>query len=966
MIGPHGENLVFVLGVPRSGTTLLCALLANHPDVVSPPEPWLMLALESVGHTGTSHPADARLLATGISELLDEDDRLAAARAYARTTYDRILTRGHGRVLLDKTPRYYHILPFLEKLFPAARALWLRRNPFDVAASYKATWGVDIAKLLRDHIGDPAALDLVVGLPSLRAYAAARPRCVYPLGYEQLVEDPQATLEPVLRFLELAPREELTHLEANLDTLRSSTMGDRKILETRTVHGGSVGTGLRELPLESLQMLHDALGHELVQEIAGDAFCAQLREAGVVDRGPDTTREVRERAEAALAQRWTETSCPADVATREEVQRIAAAEIEAREIELDELRATHAERDASLDLARATVRSHQAWAQLTPARRIARASTQLARALLDLALLRRPMRPTPSLSIIIPIIDARTDLRSTVDSIVQQGYPEIEHIVVAAGREARATAIRNRADGLRLVTVEPDANRIEAINAGLATASGDIIAWIDPGLTFEPGSLRRVGEQFVAHPSWQAAYFQGVLCHNGWLSPEPDRPSSDLFTALGGESVPPGGVFICREPFHSIRELDPERPLVAEVKLWLALTRWFRLGRGNGQVITRRVDAEVAPTPELARACDAVRREFRDTMRFIGYARRVPRHLGLRLSDAVRPHLHRRRWHYPLALRRPLQPPPCATAEGLGTEEPVCPLSGRPFERLLLTVVDTREGTPRLARVHLRTSSGVARLWCGSDDPAPVAPPLATDGESPFRGYRGQSRLARSLERVLREGAASQSPRPNAIEHVVRAACTMAPARRVLAVGDVPGLGETNAEIVTLERAEVAPLRVPIGESFDMAIVGPAADLRLDPFDAVRRLQMVIAPGGRIVITVPNLDSGQLELFGPTWSPWHLGPGSAFVREAALRELARQCALGLRSICTWSDVLTTARSLRLRETGLAEPLLPSWAPPSKRREQAQHLVAFAAGRLDPRGRGDFITATFVNPGRSIS
>src|SRR6202012_657680 len=62
MIDSLGENLVFLLGVPRSGTTLLSAMLDRHPQVLCPPEPWIMLALSALGQIPPAHPADPQLL----------------------------------------------------------------------------------------------------------------------------------------------------------------------------------------------------------------------------------------------------------------------------------------------------------------------------------------------------------------------------------------------------------------------------------------------------------------------------------------------------------------------------------------------------------------------------------------------------------------------------------------------------------------------------------------------------------------------------------------------------------------------------------------------------------------------------------------------------------------------------------------------------------------------------------------
>jgi hypothetical protein len=45
MISDRGDQLVFLLSMPRSGSTLLSLMLGSHPEVCCPPEPWIVLAL---------------------------------------------------------------------------------------------------------------------------------------------------------------------------------------------------------------------------------------------------------------------------------------------------------------------------------------------------------------------------------------------------------------------------------------------------------------------------------------------------------------------------------------------------------------------------------------------------------------------------------------------------------------------------------------------------------------------------------------------------------------------------------------------------------------------------------------------------------------------------------------------------------------------------------------------------------
>ncbi|WP_280980463.1 sulfotransferase [Bradyrhizobium sp. ISRA463] len=94
----------FLLGLPRSGTTLLAHLLQQHPDIAAPPEPWLMLALEAFGRLRHGHPAGSSLIEAAASEFLGRIDRNMVSRAFADAAYGQYLAAAGKRIIIDKTP----------------------------------------------------------------------------------------------------------------------------------------------------------------------------------------------------------------------------------------------------------------------------------------------------------------------------------------------------------------------------------------------------------------------------------------------------------------------------------------------------------------------------------------------------------------------------------------------------------------------------------------------------------------------------------------------------------------------------------------------------------------------------------------------------------------------------------------------------------------------------------------------
>src|SRR6202012_2553875 len=93
-IGPLGENLVFLISQPRSGSTLLQRILAGHEEVFTTAEPWIMLhlmhGLKRNGHTADYNAEWARNALADFCESLPggEEDYVAAARGMAIHLYN--------------------------------------------------------------------------------------------------------------------------------------------------------------------------------------------------------------------------------------------------------------------------------------------------------------------------------------------------------------------------------------------------------------------------------------------------------------------------------------------------------------------------------------------------------------------------------------------------------------------------------------------------------------------------------------------------------------------------------------------------------------------------------------------------------------------------------------------------------------------------------------------------------------
>lgn len=125
---------VFLMGFPRSGTTLLEAVLTAHPDVVSTEE--------------RDHVGDAASLLEG-PEVIAKFGRMSEVEAgrFRRAYWESVASCGAnvtGRVFLDKLPLNTIKLPVIYRLFPNAKIVFAVREPRDVVFScFRRRMGVN-------------------------------------------------------------------------------------------------------------------------------------------------------------------------------------------------------------------------------------------------------------------------------------------------------------------------------------------------------------------------------------------------------------------------------------------------------------------------------------------------------------------------------------------------------------------------------------------------------------------------------------------------------------------------------------------------------------------------------------------------------------------------------------------------------------------------------------------------------
>jgi glycosyltransferase involved in cell wall biosynthesis len=180
----------------------------------------------------------------------------------------------------------------------------------------------------------------------------------------------------------------------------------------------------------------------------------------------------------------------------------------------------------------------------------------------------------PRVTVVTPSYNQATFIEETIRSVLLQGYPNLEYIIVDGGStDGSADIIARYADHLTWWVSEPDEGQSDAINKGFRRATGDIVAWLNSDDVYVPGALAESAGYLAQHPEIDVVYgdvrfigpdgaFRGIEAGNAFSE---KRLFGNLF------SLTQPTAFVRRSSAERVGLLRTDLHYIMDLEWWLRL-----------------------------------------------------------------------------------------------------------------------------------------------------------------------------------------------------------------------------------------------------------------------------------------------------------------------------------------------------------------------------------------------------------
>jgi len=185
----------------------------------------------------------------------------------------------------------------------------------------------------------------------------------------------------------------------------------------------------------------------------------------------------------------------------------------------------------------------------------------------------------PRISIVTPSFNQGQFVEETIRSVLLQGYPNLEYIIIDGGSTDNSVEIIKKYEQwLDYWVREPDNGQPEAINKGFERASGDIIAWLNSDDTYMEGTLAKVGTFFAKLPSVDLLCGGGTyIFHDGTVARQQNAKPVHLDEMLVRNSIIQPSSFFRKRVWEETGRLNDKLHFCFDYDLWLKTAKSYTI-----------------------------------------------------------------------------------------------------------------------------------------------------------------------------------------------------------------------------------------------------------------------------------------------------------------------------------------------------------------------------------------------------
>jgi glycosyltransferase involved in cell wall biosynthesis len=182
----------------------------------------------------------------------------------------------------------------------------------------------------------------------------------------------------------------------------------------------------------------------------------------------------------------------------------------------------------------------------------------------------------PSISLVTPSLNQGKFIRATVESVLSQGYPDLDYRVQDGGSTDGTLVVLREFEARVAFVSEGDRGQADAINRGLSKATGEVLGYLNSDDVLVPGALAAVGEVFASDPELMFAWGRASYLDEAGRVVSPYLVRPDAIERLADACfIAQPAAFFRRKVWEEIGPFDESLHHTLDYDYWLRIGARF-------------------------------------------------------------------------------------------------------------------------------------------------------------------------------------------------------------------------------------------------------------------------------------------------------------------------------------------------------------------------------------------------------